>query len=305
MAFWWVNQNQTYRAEIDGGFLWSPKLKKNGDRSVFYDNVSLVRRGDAVFSFCDTRIKAVGVATAGATSAQKPDFGVVGDQWGDEGWLVPIEFHEVSHPVRPKDFIDELRPHLAQKYAPLQGNGSGNQGVYLASVSSEIASLLLAKLELNLDVLFSDSMRSTEDDLEQSTVLRRTDISPTQRRQLILARRGQGVFRASLLRCECACRVTGATNSQFLIASHVKPWSRSSDIEKLDGNNGLLLSPHVDKLFDRGFITFEDSGALLVSSSFDHSLLKSWSIHAPLNVGMFTQRQRSYLDYHRSQIFRP
>jgi hypothetical protein len=56
-----VNQNQTYRAEVSGGYLWSPKRNKNGARSQFYENMREVAPGDLVFSFRDTKIKAVGV----------------------------------------------------------------------------------------------------------------------------------------------------------------------------------------------------------------------------------------------------
>lgn len=76
--------------------------------------------------------------------------GRVGDQWSDEGWLVPVEFEVTERPVRPKDFIDELTPHLATKYAPLQPNGNGNQGVYLTEVSEEFAQVLLGKMGLSV-----------------------------------------------------------------------------------------------------------------------------------------------------------
>src|SRR4051812_13370058 len=64
--FWWVNQNQTYKEEVGGGFLWSPKTKKNGARNHFYDTMKDVAPGDVIFSFCDTRIKAIGIATTHA-----------------------------------------------------------------------------------------------------------------------------------------------------------------------------------------------------------------------------------------------
>jgi len=113
MSTWCVNQNQTYRFEVPGNFLWSPKTNKNGAKNHFYDNMRLVRPGDLVFSFCDTKIKAVGVALGPAKTADKPNFGATGENWEKEGWLVlPVEFTELSTTVRPKDFIKELRPHL-------------------------------------------------------------------------------------------------------------------------------------------------------------------------------------------------
>ena len=72
--------------------------------------MTLVKSGDLIFSFCDTQIKAVGVALGPAQTADKPEFGVAGDNWEKEGWLIPVEFTEVATHVRPKDFIDE--PHL-------------------------------------------------------------------------------------------------------------------------------------------------------------------------------------------------
>jgi len=62
MRYWWVNQNQTYKQELGGGYLWSPKRNANGARNPFYESMREVAPGDLVFSFVDTRIAAVGIA---------------------------------------------------------------------------------------------------------------------------------------------------------------------------------------------------------------------------------------------------
>jgi len=62
MRYWWVNQNQTYRQELGGGYLWSPKRNANGARNPFYESMREVAPGDIVFSFVDTRIAAAGIA---------------------------------------------------------------------------------------------------------------------------------------------------------------------------------------------------------------------------------------------------
>ena len=77
MKYWWVNQNQTFKAEVGGGFLWSPKTRADGVRNQFYDNMLEVEPGDVIFSFCDTRIKAVGIALQRAVSAEKPSSSMV------------------------------------------------------------------------------------------------------------------------------------------------------------------------------------------------------------------------------------
>lgn len=79
MRYWWVNQNQTYATEVRGNFMWSPKTNANGARNPFYDFMREVAPGDIVFSFCDTRIKALGLVTGTAQTAPKPDFGGAGE----------------------------------------------------------------------------------------------------------------------------------------------------------------------------------------------------------------------------------
>jgi hypothetical protein len=126
----------------------------------------------------------------------------------------------------------------------------------------------------------------------------------TNREQLTLARVGQGLFRERLEAIEPGCRLTGLTIKAHLRASHIKPWRDSSDAERLDGNNGLLLSPHVDHLFDQGFITFLDDGTVLVSPSLERNVLAAWHIDLHKYIRPLNATQRSYMVYHRSSIFR-
>jgi len=95
-------------------------------------------------------------------------------------------------------------------------------------------------------------------ELEVVEQINNAEIESTEKDQLIKARKGQGKFRQNVERIEKKCRVTGVVEKNMLIASHIKPWKLSSNIERLDGNNGLLLSPHIDKLFDLGWISFSD-----------------------------------------------
>ena len=69
MRYWWVNQNQTYRHEVGGGYLWSPKRKTNLAANPFYDFMREVAPSDVVFSFSDTLIRAIGIAASHAYEA--------------------------------------------------------------------------------------------------------------------------------------------------------------------------------------------------------------------------------------------
>ena len=308
MRFWWVNQNQTYAEEVAGGYLWSPKLRANGSRNPFCDSMREAQPGDIVLSFHRTLIRAVGVVRERAQSAPKPaEFGATGSYWSDEGWLVPVDFQEIRQPVRPKDQIDYLRPALPVRYSPLQHNGNGVQSIYLTEVPSALAERLIAIMGSSFDEALADLGANTRLADEQANeqeraLLDRADIGVTQIKQLINARRGQGLFKTRVRAVEHACRVTGLDRVQHLVASHIKPWKDSSDSEKLDGANGLLLSPHVDHLFDKGYISFSNVGELLVSKELRMRVLDAWHIDVDTNVGAFNPGQQAYLAYHRQHV---
>ncbi len=100
-------------------------------------------------------------------------------------------------------------------------------------------------------------------------------------------RRSQGIFKANTRLLETKYRVTGVANIKHLRASHIKPWKDADNHKKLGAANGLLLSPHADHLCNRGFISFDNSGEILVSGNLNPIVLQQWSIHTPSNVGSF------------------
>ena len=76
--------------------------------------------------------------------------------------------------------------------------------------------------------------------------------------------------------------MTNINEPSLLIASHIVPWNLATGEEKVNKFNGLLLAPHVDKLFDRGFISFKDDGTMIVHDKLDKSLLPILGL--PLNT---------------------
>jgi len=307
--FWWVNQNQTFDEEIGGGFMWSPKRNSNGAKNQYYDNMKEVQPGDVVFSFCDTKIKAIGRVTSLAQTQPKPEFRNSGEGWSNEGWFVETDFSELDNQIRPKDHIDKIRDFLPTKYSPLQQNGNGIQSVYLANVPTEMATILIQligseasnKIDYLVDV--ENVLERPTDELD-SQIVERTDIGAVEQIRLLRSRRGQGVFKRNVMLHEKGCRVTNVTDIRHLRASHIKPWSVSDDQEKLSGSNGLLLSPHIDHLFDEGWITFGDNEDILVSKKITPGLTSAWAIDVDHKIGKFTDSQSEFLEFHRSKIFR-
>jgi putative restriction endonuclease len=307
--YWWVNQNQTYTHEVRGGYLWSPKVNANGARNQFYENMMRIEPGDVVFSFCDTYIKAIGVCISHAESVPKPTaFGTAGAYWNDEGWFVEMQFRELVSPIRPREHMALLEPTLPQTYSPLQRSGDGNQGVYLAELPIAMAYQLLSLLVEEgqeiiaaLEVFVNDTIA---DLAAEAAIQGRNDIGATEKIQLVKARRGQGLFKSRVELIEDRCRVTKVRRPEHLVASHIKPWRSSTDEEKLDGHNGLLLAPHIDHLFDRGSISFTDEGKILVAATLAPEVLARWSIDQSQTVGSFSHLQCRYLEYHRDIVFR-
>jgi hypothetical protein len=307
MRYWWVNQNQTYKYEVPGGFLWSPKTNSNGARNQFYDNMNLTSPGDLVFSFCDTYIRAIGVVQKSATESPKPDFEGAGMNWSNSGWQVEVEFWPIDNPVRPKDLIKFLEPHLPTKYSPLQLNGNGIQSVYLAEISRPFAEILVNYSHVNLPLIEHELAPSIdlESDAEIELEIQAKQIEgDLEKIQLVKARRGQGIYKHNVRLVEGHCRITNITLIKHLRASHIKPWKDSNDMEKIDGYNGLLLAPHIDHLFDQGFISFEEKGELIISDALSRDVVDKWDIPFPKNVGGFRELQLPYLDYHRANIFK-
>jgi putative restriction endonuclease len=317
MRYWWVNQNQTYKQELGGGYLWSPKRNSNGARNPFYESMREVAPGDPVFSFVDTRIAAVGIAESYCYESPKPEeFGDAGLNWERIGWRIRVRFKSLSNLVRPKDHMDLLRPLLADRYAPLQPNGNGIQSVYLTRVSEGFAEALIAligpeAIAIRANAIQADgSITVVNADLElwehhiESEVDRDTSIPLTDREAIISARRGQGLFKQRVMAIERFCRITRVDNPAHLRASHCKPWRDSTNDERLDGENGLLLTPSIDHLFDRGFISFHDDGELIVSPVAHASSLERMGVptRETVNVGAFSSGQRRFLEYHRDAV---
>jgi hypothetical protein len=179
-------------------------------------------------------------------------------------------------------------------------------GQFKASIFNGNVHTVAAPLRaLGFDVVdIIDDKRDIEDDKHEAEILSRSIKGPVEIVQLIHARRGQGVFRDNVLSREPRCRITGISDPSYLRASHIKPWSKCDDVEKIDGDNGLMLSPHVDFLFDRGLISFQDDGELMVSQQIRDGVLSAWAISCPINVGSFSAGQRKYLQHHRECEFK-
>jgi hypothetical protein len=299
--YWIVRQGKTYKDEIPGGYLWAPITNKCGNDMKIYSNLKLVKTGDIIFSLVNLGkgqcVYAVGICVEEYSDCKNPLIHNKND-WITDGWKIKVDFTLLSSIILIKDNIDKIRPLLPKKYSPLLLNGKAQQSGYLHLISEDLAQLI--KELIGTQYL---QIVSTDESIEDG-IVGRTDIGSTVKEQLVKSRRGQGTYRSNLLLNETRCRITGVADQSLLIASHMKPWRYCSDEEKLDGCNGLMLTPNADKLFDKGYISFSDGGTIIMSSTINPSVLVALGIDPNANIGCFNKKQAVYLDYHRKHVLR-
>lgn len=139
---------------------------------------------------------------------------------------------------------------------------------------------------------------------EEERILSNSHLEVTERQAIVKSRIGQGQFRENLLSKYGKCVITGVGIPQVLVASHIKPWAACDNRERLDINNGLILSATYDRLFDSGFISFNERGNLLIAkfiNNVNRDLL-SLDSKREYQIGYSTS-MRDYLQYHNDVIY--
>ena len=261
--------------------------------------------GDIVFSHYVGALRHAGVVIEQAISSRKPNFGFAGDYWSDEGWSVNMRFVELATAIKPQEHLDLYNQFAPERYGPMNEQGRVNQQ-YLFEIPTVLGDYYLNAAGFN-EELIKDAVRydpSIENLIQEAEqVLNDPSLTTTERHVLAKARVGQGIYKEQVRRIEPSCRLTGLTEPNYLIASHMKPWRESNNTERLDGHNGLLLSPHVDHLFDRGLITFTNSGRVVASTRLNTVVPQLWNLDFSREGKRFSRKQIPYLEYHRDEVF--
>lgn len=149
MKYWWVNHNKTWKHEIEGGYIWAPKLDAVGRTQYHWENMKRVKKGDILFSCYGSKIQCVGTIMREAYDDLRPgDFGDAGEAWDRDGWKVDVAFKELSAPLDHRIFWDELEPLLPEKYSPINYNKHPREG-YLFEVPDAMAALIFGNLIIN------------------------------------------------------------------------------------------------------------------------------------------------------------
>lgn len=135
-------------------------------------------------------------------------------------------------------------------------------------------------------------------DQELINEIEKSNLKGKEKDALVKVRVNQGYFRDKLLKKYNKCCLCNVKEKKLLIASHIKPWAVSGENEKLDVNNGFLLCPNHDALFDKGFITFDADGKIMISKMLSEQDKTFLNVNANMKIEL-NDNIRKYLEYHR------
>lgn len=200
---------------------------------------------------------------------------------------------EVNRDLLEK-LVDNFNPSLNQSEKAAISSKLKNYGNFIA-LNDEKVNMLLGKIIL----LQNDDFLNTEKTIEQLITLKKTE-----KEKIIKARIGHYHFKKRLMNISKKCEICGVSNKQFLIASHIKPWNKSDDTERLDHNNGLLLCPNHDALFDKGYISFNNDGSILNSTKLDDNSKMFLNVQKNVQIKM-NDKQQEYMKWHKKNKFKP
>ena len=179
-----------------------------------------------------------------------------------------------SYPSSTRDFLYWVKRGIFEIYSPEKHDGATRQ---------------------------DDSLPNDLADIDR--LKREKQIDETMAAVLICARKGQGRFRNDVSAWCPVCPISGVDNKRLLIASHIKPWSKSSNEERLDGYNGFMFAPHIDWLFDRGFISFDEEGKILISPQLDDKNWQALNISPDIQLKKLPEKTKEYIQHHRENVY--
>jgi predicted restriction endonuclease len=171
-----------------------------------------------------------------------------------------------------------------QEFVEKDRRGNGMYSAAIKSYRSFLSDITQIEVQQDIDNIILDE-----------------NIPGTQKAMMVNTRIGQGRFREELISYWRGCAITKYQNKSFLIASHIKPWSESSNIERLDPFNGLLLLANIDKAFDLGYVSFNETGRILISEHLDD--YETLGLNKDMSV-LLTSKHQDYLAFHRESRFK-
>lgn len=298
-------QGHTYQEEKELGFIWAAKQDSSGMPSHSWQRMTEVEEGDLIFHYVRGNILAVSVATTGCEVAHRPSNVQNYELWNEKGYFVALDYHELDVPINISAKFKAILPLLPIKYSPFQTNGKGNQG-YLYPCNEELAVKLL-------ELIADSNITEVEDEQLELAI---GSVVQTERNTLIplLAeaeseaktkiRLGNQKFRKNVMPIwEHQCTICGIELPELLKASRSKPWKDSTDLERVNPYNGMILCCNHDALYEKGFIAFDGQGKIHISSEIPEADYEKYGIHNKMKIAR-TEKNKPFFKWHKRHLFR-
>ncbi|MEP2937627.1 MAG: HNH endonuclease signature motif containing protein [Gilvibacter sp.] len=297
--YFWVNQGKTYKEEKEGSYLWAPVKNSSGDTFFHWKNMIKLKPGDIVFNYRKGFVLGFCEIKSDYFYSRQPEEFNVDVQWEDKGYMILADYVLFSSPLDVNTVFKKVQQFLPKKYSPLNNSGDllkvkANQG-YLYQINAKIAEELF-----NLSNIRFDQNTMTREEAEDYSAHKETS-----KVSLTTLRVGQAEFRQKLLRrWNYKCAVNGSSIKEVLIASHIVPWREATNKERMDVENGILLSPIYDALFDKYLISFNEQGGIEISQELQESEYRKLGITGYEKIRDLTDENKKYLKIHMAKLYK-
>lgn len=294
MRFFWVNIGSSFNEVKEQHFLWAPQYGMNKHGKKFnptsWETVKDVKVGDIIFCNKEREIVYIATATSDADDASRPPNRSF-DKWEREGTRVDVDLTVLDHPIDILQFRDIFMAAFNELSRPtvFAENGFCTQ-TYMCELPEAAAKMIASFISDNVSIDFRSESSKVKEPIGRT------------KEAIVQARIGHGPYRDKLFKkWGGKCAVTGVAVESILTASHIVAWSISDEKEKVDPFNGLPLIPNLDKLFDKGMISFTDNGNLIYRDG-SEKLLSDLGIPLNSKINMVFEENVKYLRRHR-EIF--
>lgn len=295
--YWWVNQGRTFKLAIDENCIWAPYTNKSNKTNFHWETMDAVQLDDIVFSYYKGEILSYNVVKKTSYRSERP----FQDQspnapWKNIGRKIDLIYNLLEKPIKIKPIITKLRPFLSQKYSPYDiKHEKANQG-YLFEIMPQVAEIFFNEINNNSDENVDENIAVSENkNIDDNSEGGDKDAKSK-------VRIGHDKFRKKVKDYwNDRCCITNFKNI-LLTASHIKPWRHSNKKEKVDPNNGLLLSPSYNAAFDKNLISFNDDGSIIISNKISGSELAKIGVNENVKIMNLNDGHKQYLKFHRDNL---
>lgn len=295
--YWWVNQGRTFKLAAEENCIWAPFTTKTNKKIFHWETMDSVQIDDIVFSYYKGEILSYNIVKKTSYKAERPfQDQTPNSLWKNIGRKVDLVYNLLEKPINIKDLITPLKPFLSLKHSPYDiKHAKANQG-YLFEILPEVAEIIFNEINNsqgeNVDEKIAISENKNIEDNNEGG----------DKEAITKVRIGHDIFRKKVRsywgeKC-CVTHFQGG----LLTASHIKPWRHSNKKEKVDPDNGLLLSPSYNAAFDLNIISFDDDGCLLISNKISSNELEKIGIHEKAKIKNLNDGHKKYLKFHRENL---